>query len=510
MYIVKKMVWLVFLGMIGCIDFDFGYTIPDISADNETNIGNDIEEKEYLEKAELARSGAPVDFDNDGFAETQASEDENGVLTVKVSNPNNKVYFLSTIYPDGRKHVLYDSNRDGRMDEDEHWTLNPFQKTGLYDLDFDGYPEKRVIMTADPDGIHGTQRVEFDRDGDGTYVLESEWHGELSFRIVTSEEETKDRAPKKNNSKTKNIDMNKAQSLIDVEGCKEHGPKLKKALDCALSGMTCLANTNNKIFNEFNSFLVDAVKPHSDQAGKFVRSGMIECEKLTSPSTGAETKFSKWAGNMIKIKFNTKIPSPTSEEAQIKPEGLRNCDTGDSTCLQKEEDELCNMMIHELIHASRGHGDEPADHNNGVDEIYSCARYCAKCSNAMNGAPNSPNVDCARCGGTIDEKFTCGFFETMIEKECMENDGNGFCQSVQDGGCVRDQCKTCRYIYENTCEKQNVTDLEMVRFTKKFWCCSACPESCGADARISDKCIQSNQFNLKNTCKEKPPMCPYR
>jgi hypothetical protein len=67
----------------------------------------------------------------------------------------------------------------------------------------------------------------------------------------------------------------------------------------------------------------------------------------------------------------------------------------------------CNSMLHELLHWAGNPG--VAGHDlSANDEIYSCGRYCGKCSHALRGTPNNSSVDCARCADSPTRKAVCG------------------------------------------------------------------------------------------------------
>jgi len=51
---------------------------------------------------------------------------------------------------------------------------------------------------------------------------------------------------------------------------------------------------------------------------------------------------------------------------------------------------------------------DPDTHDNGRDEVYACARYCAGCLlEGIKGSPQHPSADCALCADTEEKKEKC-------------------------------------------------------------------------------------------------------
>jgi hypothetical protein len=72
-------------------------------------------------------------------------------------------------------------------------------------------------------------------------------------------------------------------------------------------------------------------------------------------------------------------------------------------------DHLRELIFHELLHIAE-FPVNPATHDDGDDQLYSCARYCSGCLlEGINGAPEHSSVDCARCADSPERKKSCGF-----------------------------------------------------------------------------------------------------
>ena len=143
--------------------------------------------EELTEKIQLAATGVPVDFDDDGFAEFQRTFYEDGGELVEMFTPDGAVYYQAEYNADG-SHIIYqDINRDGMTDVQETLTVNPFDEERLYDRDFDGYLEERVRIEFDEANNSVTVIYERDDGGLGNYIVTSEetsWFGLEKSKIV--------------------------------------------------------------------------------------------------------------------------------------------------------------------------------------------------------------------------------------------------------------------------------------------------------------------------------------
>jgi hypothetical protein len=155
-------------------------------------------------------------------------------------------------------------------------------------------------------------------------------------------------------------------------------------------------------------------------------------------------------------------------------------------------DEACSLIMHEMLHWEGEPGGAAHDAN-ANDATYSCARYCANCTNYGKGAPGSPNVDCARCGETEAEKRRCGVQLVEVDVTCPT-------LALCHGGIgVNLACSTCKGVKESDC------DMKPLSTAPTFSCCATCP----AEApRNTDKPCPGAPMPGPGTCAGKPPACP--
>jgi hypothetical protein len=154
------------------------------------------------------------------------------------------------------------------------------------------------------------------------------------------------------------------------------------------------------------------------------------------------------------------------------------------------EDERCGIALHELIHTA-GSFIDLTSHKDGIDQIYSCARYCGRCVNRPNPQQVSRTQDCMACAETVAERRRCGSKEIQVEATstlalCHGSIGvNKACTSYK--GIVEADCKG--FPFSITSSPRNL-------------CCASCPID--AD-RFNDKpCVSPPQ--LSENCSS-PPEC---
>ena len=154
--------------------------------------------------------------------------------------------------------------------------------------------------------------------------------------------------------------------------------------------------------------------------------------------------------------------------------------------------DLCSLIMHEMMHWEGEPGGAAHD-NAASDAVYSCARYCANCSNYGKGAPGSANVDCARRGETEAEKRRCGV-------QLLEADVTCPTLALCHGGIGTNlACTMCKGVKEGDC------DMKPFSTPPTFSCCAMCP----AEApRNTDKPCPGAPMPGPGTCGSKPPACP--
>lgn len=244
---------------------------------------------------------------------------------------------------------------------------------------------------------------------------------------------------------------------------KPHADRLAKAISCAVDrARGCLANTNDAFAQKMaetlftgslNVFCGTTQNPAQDKP----------CNEQGSNTNSATTDRGGWSGDMSLNGANM--------------DGLAS------------DDELCSVMLHEMLHWA----DLPDDgdiHNDGVDKVYACGRYCGGSKGCQETARNTPpgcgvsgSWDCARCAGSAQEKAKCGY------KTKLSNNTDapwGICH----GGlaCILGTCDSAKTDDRFTC------DGELTSST--FLCCATCTSGCtdsndfpcGAAPPPVDKC----------------------
>lgn len=424
------------------------------------------------EKISRAQQGLPVDFDGDGFPEFMKAIDSAGVEYIEMTDEAGNVFYYSEEHPGEKIHILKDSNGDGMTDIQVDRTIHPSKDIWLRDRDYDGYPEERLTITYDIDAKQSYSLLERDLDGDEIYEITIEGTQSLEHSSL-----------KKNISKTRTSGFNDVPAIqVLYENCAteqntavQNGEKIVNAINCAFNhGLNCLKRTNKSIYADAISFI--------GKGNKLI----VKCDSsLKTPAQTSWYPFGFWPEEII---FGNS-------------HAFRECSPGDANCLREEESLLCNLMIHEYLHVV-GFGRESTSHDMGVDEVYSCGRFCGLCSNALQGAPGFPNRDCARCAGTLEEKLQCGHVEKIISGPCQ----NTYSICHQGLGCISAPCDKCTELYGYTCEEEISDDMSYPSFIymrSDFLCCSECPETCNGSNDFP--CGES--LEPEDTCLQELPMC---
>ena len=205
--------------------------------------------------------------------------------------------------------------------------------------------------------------------------------------------------------KTCKIDKNESDEVAY-----ERGLKIESAAECAITrGRKCLNNTNKSWFNKITSWFnrgkklrVDCGPPKNSkdaQNPEFVENFVAQADSYNSIFWKSLGDFIVFLRSDPEILFNPK---------QIN--GLLGCASTDTSCIsQNNDDKLCNIFLHELMHHMDRIKPHPDHDKYEIDEIYSCGRYCGGCAQNLLGATGDPHADCLRCAGTFDEKLACGY-----------------------------------------------------------------------------------------------------
>ncbi len=451
--------------------------------------------EELTEKIKLAATGVPVDFDEDGFAEFQRTFFEDGGELVEMFTPDGAVYYQAEYNADG-SHIIYqDINRDGMTDIQETLSIDPIGEERLYDRDFDGYPEERVRVEFDETNHSITVIYERDDEGFGNYIVTSE---ETIVLNTDDQSMTKKYAQRK---KDDSVYYGPVEISWRTCGIKEgdnnsikqayqNGLKIAAAAECALNhGRNCLKEINRGWFEKITGWL---------ERNKTVKvdCSMIEPEK---PRVAwADTYDYALLRDMMEVvKFFNGYAEIHFKTTELN--GLLGCASTDTACIsQNNDDKLCNIFLHELMHHVEG-VTPPPEHNNGIDAIYSCGRYCGGCAQNLFGATGDPHADCLRCAGIFDEKLACGYVEEIREEACKGS--LGVCHAGL--GCIYGNCGKCKTFYRNTCDEEILGEEPFVAERESFLCCAQCPSDC--DSSNDFPCEAS--YLTENTCHDPLPMC---
>ena len=237
--------------------------------------------------------------------------------------------------------------------------------------------------------------------------------------------------------------------------------KLQRAADCAMGqGDKCMADTN----------LAASLRL---RAGILRGSLTIGCGSTCDPAT-TTVDCPVW-------KFGKCDSKMSVNAAQL---------------AKMSEGEACAMMLHEMLHwvgvADAGGGD--GGHDDGVDRVYACGRYCAGCVNTNNNTPAgcgvNRNSDCATCAGTKAEKKQCG------TKQEVAQTSNNYSVCHAGLGCLLGKCEQPIGVNLLACDGKKLED-------GPFLCCQACPADCN----------KSNDIPCTSTpppvdsCNFPPPAC---
>ena len=462
--------------------------------------------EELTEKIKLAATGVPVDFDDDGFAEFQRTFFEDGGELAEMFTPDGAVYYQAEYNADG-SHIIYqDINRDGMTDIQETLSIDPIGEERLYDRDFDGYPEERVRVEFDETNHSITVIYERDDEGFGNYIVTSE-----ETIVLNTDDKL---MTKKYTQRKKDDSVYYGPVEILWDTCKindnesdavayERGLKISAAAECALNhGRNCLKEINRGWFNKITFWFSRGKKvridcgspknPDDAQNPDFVENFVAQADSYDSIFWKSLGDFIVFLRRDPEIRFNPK---------QIN--GLLGCASTDTACIsQNNDDKLCNIFLHELMH----HMDRIKPHKDhdtyGIDDIYSCGRYCGGCAQNLMGATGDPHADCLRCAGTLEERLTCGFKENIFENNC---DGAledlGICHAGL--ACIAGPCEKCKTLLTQTCDYEILNEIPYTHEQRDFRCCAQCPESCNSSNDFP--CEAS--YLTENTCHDPLPMC---
>jgi len=428
---------------------------------------------EYIQSVELTthaaalallRSGQPADLDGDGTPDTTRAVEGGGAVSSEQDLNNDGLPEWRYAY-DGNGVTIQsiDSDSDGWPEQELTVTVTASEerKVLLSDTDLDGVADRRqtwVTLLSAPNDQNYTD--ETDATGSGTWTT-------VTSTVISKTKFVDD--PCMDGFPSDGTDWNPWSWLPNITirtgnsggACSADQARLAAAaVDCALArGGLCLAMTNSAL----NASLNAAVN------GDNVMPLLIGCGNGCANSLAATRSWSR----------------PWFSDSQMNlGAGFWGLDAPGR----------CNIMLHEMLHWAGNEGS--ADHNEstgpGDDQVYSCGRYCGRCSDAAHGSPNNSAIDCARCADSKSRKEACGS-QTEYQTAGCGDYMTGICHSGL--ACIAGNCEQCGGVVTNDCNGA------LLRLNVD--CCSQCPTGCdrsndfpcGTPPMSTDSCTDGNPPN---------------
>ncbi|MBK6849878.1 MAG: hypothetical protein IPG96_20850 [Proteobacteria bacterium] len=239
------------------------------------------------------------------------------------------------------------------------------------------------------------------------------------------------------------ISVAEAKGLADLDGkCSaDHATQIAQAVDCATTyGQRCLDSTNAPM----------ALGLRNALAGVGVTNLKIACGNNCTNST-AQTKYQAPTGSHRWKLFDSKMNLNAAMWDNLDANGR------------------CNLMLHELLHWA-GFPGSPTHDDTGDDEVYSCGRYCGKCSAALLGGnrPHGRSADCATCSSNPVKKAVCGSLKKWMSGPCTVNFGMGPQPFAAKCDWGTEPCANCQWLQSLSCDGTLQGEFGNI-------CCEACP-----------------------------------
>jgi len=434
--------------------------------------------KEIEQKIARAKAGLPTDFTGDGHEEYLQETDENGVLYVEVrGSPENPYSYISVTQPDGFKESRYSANAGTIIDVQEEFSNGKMVK--LYDTDGDGHFDKQETYTFNSDDQ--SIRVVVEEGVPGAWNL-------VSDDVVRPFGDSSENASI--------IQSLKAFAASDTSIANLYGGLRIKlnpnGLDngCTKTEHAKLAKAFADMFNPLWLQCLEATNPRL--AAKLTESignepnHLIQCGKIKAGADATTDQvpwWMQWVPGDNTITFNR--------------DSLANLSSS----------ELQTVVLHEYLHAL-GEG-WTKDHENGVDEVYSCSRYCGGCSQRGMGAPQNSNMDCMRCAANSErgqETAACGYKAERTPVPCRDTYSPiGLTNAaICHQGFANCLCETCIARVLSDCNGNPLSKAFPLAL-----CCDACPSNCShSNDRSCDLDIGFNHFTSHDSCNQPPPYGP--
>lgn len=408
---------------------------------------------QLLTEIARARQGTPADFDGDGRAELTRTVDPDGTIHTSIDvDGDGAPDFLYLFRPDGSGSLASDGDGDGTPEVEATFTAGP-PRTRLFvrDRNANGFFDRRTLETYSSTTVE--LRLEIDPEEDGTFtssltVTEPLWV--FAGTGCTDQQTFGDFPP----SDAPAVIVTEHMRVLYGSGAGActlaEARNVASALDRAVRrALSCVANNNSELAGLLSEALA------SD------RNVTVACGNNCAP-LAASTDCTNGC-NETRINLNrARLPS--------------------------DLDQLSNTMLHELFHWAGG-GRE-ADHDQGRDAVYSCARYCNRCAHNTGGWV-SDHQDCLQCADSLDRKKACGMKVSYVTP--------GVNYSICHAGlaCTAAPCMTPRGVKIEICEGDTLQSGD------EWVCCAECPSNCNSS---NDQPCGGEMAEM-DECSMPPPAC---
>ncbi|MFT3837707.1 MAG: hypothetical protein QM723_11995 [Myxococcaceae bacterium] len=397
---------------------------------------------------ELAGSGETADLDGDGFADIVSWRDDDGTLEqwYVVGRASWRPLWALTRFLDGRVLLQIDRNENTTKD---------------------------IVIETDPKA--GTRVEQYDDDYDETFEFRRTLTDDLAAGTRLVVEETYDTtAMTWSESKrfTVSLGANACNGLSNYPG----NPFVSPTLVAGGAGEIRIITDDPDV--KCSPTQEKAVRKAVACAAKKAKECLVDSNAELSSKL-----LSTIASSHLEIGCNNPCPAADATTLNHWMNVRPDWDTlGD--------DVACAVMMHELMHYSDVQRDET--HDDGVDRIYSCSRYCNKCLKRGPASPQPTDMqDCVACAGTAAERENCGHRQQITTGPCSTGD---ICHAGLAGNLP---CDVCRQEEWQDCAGNSLGG------GTEFVCCELCPsgytspeEACTGPTSVTDTCMQQ------------PPKCP--
>lgn len=424
----------------------------------------------FLLAAHRATRGLEADLDGDGIADIEATLTGDVLHLRRDADGDGRPEYRSESDPEGNVRETLDGDSDGRPEETIIVEAGaPPRRILTRDTDLDGTLDRRETLTYDVAAKTVRVVVGTDPEGDGTFATVADVVAPIAREAGREKCDGGDGFPLAPSTRSRfragtygNISVVCSEDGSGGTCTRERAKRVVKALDCALdTGRRCLEKVNRSLhYRLFRTVARETL--------------FFACGNTCA---GKDATTSTWVP----------VPGLRDGKTNLNPSHLD----------AMSDDELCALVLHEMLHwVGEGTGD-PTAHEQGHDRTYSCGRYCGRCTSrgpspAAHGLPTGPNADCARCAGTEAEKRRCGTKRQEIDIPCP---AYNLCHAGLAGSVA---CQTCRGLQELFCDDSLPASVEPT-----FRCCQTCPSG----FRNTDKPCFGDGSNMLS-CAQKPPDCP--